>query len=238
MKSLELAKEYYKEVNKTIDNMTMVLYGSTVFGVNTSDLDLCFFREKMLPNDVFEELKNFTYNFHVANNLRVDEEISYDNKLIYTYPFIETIFSNSPFPYCNGKYIIPPIEKNSSFLNSEEMKKRLLLNILTVKHIVMGSNEEKVDEYSNKAWEIILKTVISYSENMNISLEQLLEYLYKDPFSKKTGELYLGYKTNLDEKVEYITSQVESQLNRLIDENKLVRTLRKTYIPDKGWLNK
>lgn len=238
MESLELAKEYYKEVNKVIDDMTMVLYGSTVFGVNTSDLDLCFFRERVLPYDVFEKLKTFTHNFHVANNLRIDEEISYDNKLIYTYSFIETTFFNSPFPYCNGKYIIPPIEKNNSFLNSEEMRKRLLLNILTVKHLVMGNNEEKVNVYSNKAWEIVLKTVISYSENMNISLEQLLEYLYKDPFSQRTGELYLGYKTNLDEKVEFIASQVESQLNRLTDENKLVKTLKKTYIPDRRWLNK
>ncbi len=237
MESLEIAREYYNGVEELIGDIIMVLYGSTVFGVKTSDLDLCFFREEMLPIDEFNKLKKFTHEFHINNNLRIDEEIPYDNKLIYTYDFIESSLINSPFPFCDGKYIIPKIEKNKIFLNSLEMKKRLLLNILTVKHIVMGREKEKVANYTDRAWESILKTVISYSEEKNISFEKILNCLYKDPFNQSVGEMYLGYKTNMPEKMNFIKEQVMFQLERLVSEDKILKTLSKGYIPNKRWLN-
>lgn len=237
MESIELAKKYFEEVENRFSNMTMLLYGSTVFGVNSSDLDICFIRENNLSEIEFQELKNFTRKFHKYNNLRIDEEIPYENKLIYTQDFIKKIIDISPFPYNGKKIIIPPIEKNKEFLNSLEMKKRLFLNILTVKHIIFGKDIEKFNKYSDIAWEIILKSVISYAELNEFSLDKILKCLYLDPYNNVSGELYLGYKKNLPEKIQYIEMQTENQLERLSNEKKLIKVLNKTYVAKKEWLN-
>lgn len=236
MDSLKIAEEYYDGVKKLIGDITMVLYGSTVFGVKTSDLDLCFICKEPLPLSQFDILKEFTHDFHLKKNLRIDEEVPYDNKLVYTYDFIESALTNSPFPFYNGKYVIPSIEKNSEFLNSLQMKKRLLLNILTVKHIIIGRDESIIDDYADEAWEVILRTIISYSEKSEISFESILNLLYSDPFNYNTGEMYLGYKENLPEKVEYIKEQLSFQVDRLTREKKLIKTLSKTYFPNQDWL--
>lgn len=236
MKTLDIVKEYYDGVEKLVGKITMILYGSTVFGVQTSDLDLCFFTENIISNNDFEELKDFTRKFHIINNLRLDEEVPYENKLVYTYNFIEETLINSPFPICDGRYVIPRIKKNQAFLNSLEMRKRLLLNILTVKHMVMGDDKEKIDIYVDRAWEVILKTVISYAQKNNVSLDEILSFIYRDPFYGNEGEMYLGYKNNMSEKVTFIKKQVEFQLERLTKEDKLVKTLSNKYIPNEGWL--
>jgi len=237
MESIEIAKEYYKGVKNLIGEITMILYGSSVFGVKTSDLDLCFFNNQQLPAYEFDKIKKFTHDFHIINNLRIDEEIPYDNKLIYTFDFIESTLNNPPFPFCNGKFIIPKIQKNSTFLNSLHMKKRLLLNILTVKHVIIGNDNELIDGYVNRAWEIILKTIISYSEKDEFSFEEIIECLYEDPFDYNNGEMYLGYKNNLQEKKDFIEEQVCYYLNKLNKENKIEKTLIKSYIPNRSWLN-
>ena len=60
--------------------------------------------------------------------------------------------------------------------------------------------------------------------------------LYRDPFNGAEGELYLGYKTNLKEKEIYLQERVMVCLDKLEDEKKIVKTLNKKYIPNKGWL--
>ena len=153
MEALDIAKKYRDEIIKYFDNMTMILYGSTVFGVTTSDLDVCFVKNEELTQEQFTDLENMTRYFHKKNNLRIDEEVPYKSKLVYTNDFVEDTLTTSPFPYINGKYVIPPITKDKEYLSSEEMKKRLLLNILTVKNEVLCGNHELIKEYGYRAWE-------------------------------------------------------------------------------------
>jgi len=237
MEAIDIAVEYKNEIEKIINDMTLVLYGSTVYGVNTSDLDLCFVRNSELDESKLKELIEFTKDFHLKYNLRIDEEVPYESKLIYTNSFIENCFCKLPFPYINGKYEIPAIEKTKEFLKSEEMKKRLLLNILTVKRLVLSGDEKIINSYSKKAWEKMLKVVISYSEKIGFTFDDIMSSLYADPFQKNDGEMYLGYKTNLEEKKIYLANEVEEQLDNLVHEEKLVRTLKRGYIADKRWLN-
>lgn len=237
MNSLELVEEYYNESRKIIKDGTMLLYGSTAFGVNSSDIDLCFIRKNELDQNKLEELKKMTHDFHKINNLRIDEEVPYDNKLIYTYDFINQTISNPPFPFVYGKYNIPNIEKTREYLNSVTMKKRLLLNILTVKHNVYGKLEIDLNDYINKAWDVILKIVISYAELDQFSIEQLIECLLKNPINDRNGEMYLGYKQNMIEKIEFLNESVQQQLERLEDEDKVCKKLNKLYIPNRKWVN-
>lgn len=236
MEALDIAKKYRDEVIKKFDDMTMILYGSTVFGVKTSDLDVCFVSMESLTEDQFLQLENITRNFHLKNNLRIDEEIPYKNKLVYTNNFVENTLINPPFPYINNKFIIPPINKSKEYLSSKEMSQRLLLNILTVKNEVLCGDKELIKEYGYRAWEKIIKVVLSYSEQNVFLIEELLKNLYIDPYSKEEGELYLGYKTNLEEKKIYLQKKVEEILEQLENKNKVAKTLKRKYIANESWL--
>ncbi len=239
MQSFDIINSYYNGVVNLVGDIIMILYGSTAYGVKTSDLDVCFVCDNNLSTENFEKLKNYTHEFHKEKCLRIDEEIPYDNKMIYTHEFITDTFNNSPFPYNNGKYVIPDIIKSKEFLCSLQMKKRLLLNILTVKNKVIGSAAEKeiIEDYTNKAWDIILKTVISYSEKSILTFDEIYQLLYSNPFNGNSGEMYLGYKDNLKEKLEFIRTKLTKQLTKLIYENKIEKTLSKKYIPNERWLN-
>lgn len=237
MITLDSIEEYKKKIIKLFDGMTMILYGSTTFGVISSDLDICFVREKNLSKKDFENLVNLTRQFHIDNKLKIDEEVPYRNKLIYTNSFIENTLQSLPFPFIDGKFIIPPISKSNEYLNSEEIRKRLLLNILTMKHSILYGNDSLMQKYTDLAWEQILKVVISYSEIKDFSLNELLSCLYTNPYNNQSGELYLGYKTNLPEKIIYLENQVDFYINKLVNEEKVVKTLKKTYVPTKKWLS-
>lgn len=116
------------------------------------------------------------------------------------------------------------------------MSKRLLLNILTVRNIVLFGNEEKVKEFSNKAWDTIIRVVLSYAEIKEVTIDELINLLYEDPYSHATGELYLGYKDNLKEKMVFLESSVGNSMCRLEEEQVVVRTLKKKYKFDEGWI--
>lgn len=234
--NIDKAYRYYEIVKKIFDDMTMILYGSTVFGNNNSDLDVCFVRNNDLNIEQLEYLKAITIDFNKENFLKIDEEVPYDNKLIYTDSFIKDTFENLPFPVVDGKYVIPPIIKDFKYLSSSEMKKRLILNILTSKHMIFSEKENIINEYSQIAWEAILKTVISYTEINDFTLLELMNVLYTDPYNLNTEELYLGYKTNLIQKKIYLEERVKEQLDVLQNDKKLVKTLQNRYIPSNEWL--
>ena len=238
MDSLNIIEKYKNMVINEFKDMSLILYGSTVYGVETSDLDICFFSNKEISNDRLEKLKYLTRLFHIKNNLAIDEEVPYDNKLIYTKNMIMQTFKEPPFPYVENKYVINPISKTKEYLSSLEMSKRLLLNILTVRHNVLFGNADKIKKYSDEAWEIIIKIVLSYSEKKEVSISELINYLYEDPYTHAKGELYLGYKTNLKEKMYYLENCVNENIRRLEEKNIVTKTLKKKYVFDESWLKK
>jgi hypothetical protein len=213
MEQPKIVTQYVDLINKEINTngLTLILYGSTVYGVNHSDLDVCFLSERNLSDEEFEKLIKITFDFHVDNNLRIDEDISFNDKLLYSKDFLLDTFENPPFKFENGKYEIAPIVKTKEFLSSIEMRKRLLLNILTVKREVLIGDIEKVDRFSLIAWLIIIKTVMSYAEKEELSISEFIDIIYKDPFRGEEGELYLGYKSNMIEKRVFLFNEIEQK---------------------------
>ena len=53
-----MIEKYKNSIIKEYGDLTLILYGSTVYGVNTSDLDICYLSDKEL--------------------------VPYDNKLVYS----------------------------------------------------------------------------------------------------------------------------------------------------------
>ncbi|MDD4188207.1 MAG: nucleotidyltransferase domain-containing protein [Bacilli bacterium] len=238
MENIEIKQKYVDVIKNSFDitKLTLILYGSTVYGTKGSDLDICFIADEEVDTKFFEELIKTTISFHIENKLRIDEDIAFEDKLLYSKKFVKDTIDFLPFPKVDGKFIIPKIKKNKQFLSSIEMKKRLLLNILTVKREILFGQKKMVSKYSEKAWEEIFKVVISYCELESFRIEDIVNNLYKDPFYGNFGELYLGYKDNILEKKSFLESEVGLVAEQLTLQKKLTKN-QNIYVAGKEWLN-
>lgn len=186
---------------------SIIIYGSNIYNENSSDLDVCLIVDKNDP-ELQESIIKETLNFHKENNLKIDEEIPHTNKLIYTIEEIEETLNNPPF-YENGKVIIRDIVKDKEFLSSKKMKQRLLLNIFTTDHLTIG---ESTANYELKAFKIILDVIVIYFKIENNSEDEILECMYTNRYTGTTGEMYLGYKKNYQEKEKYLRKKIHETL--------------------------
>ena len=186
---------------------SIVIYGSNIYNTNSSDLDVCLIVNKC-DEKLKEKIIDETISFHKKNGLKIDEEIPHSNKLIYTFDEIDEALNKSPF-YVNGKAIIKDINKNKQFLSSKEMKQRLIINILTTDHLVVGKN---INKYEQKAFKLIMKVIIEYYNLENPTYKDILNCMYKNIYTGAEGELYLGYKKNYPAKEKYLINKIKEYL--------------------------
>lgn len=200
-----ICKAYCNMINKEFDDIikSIIIYGSNIYNSSSSDLDVC-----LILNDI-DDLKRKkiileTLSFHKYYNLKTDEEIPHENKLLYTKDEVNSTLSNPPF-YKNGIVVIKDIVKSREFLSSNEMKQRLLLNILTTDHLTIG---ESTSEYELKAWEIMIDVITKFYNLDKSSEEEILECMYKNKLTGAEGEMYLGYKKNYLAKEKYLKRKI------------------------------
>ena len=231
-----IGKEYVEYVGKEIKHMNpdILLYGSTVYGKITNDLDISFIVKKFNSKD-YEKIKNLTIEFQHQHKMNLDEEVPYSSKLIYTDSDVEYMLRNSPFKKVNGIYRISPIEKTIKFLSSKEMKYRLLLNILTTRSLILQGDKEKIDVYKQKAWDLLVKIIISYNELSEIDLDNFIKLLYKDEKTNQDGEMFLGYKTNIKQKQLDLEDDCERTFDRLVKEGKLKKQSPRKFKLNEDW---
>lgn len=211
-----ICSEYCNLINEKFgDNIiSIIIYGSNIYNENSSDLDVCLIAHEN-TTELQERIISETMKFHLKYNLRIDEEIPYSNKLIYTINEIESILSNPPFLH-NGRVVINDIVKTKEFLSSKEMKGRLLLNILTTDHFTIGRD---ISIYENKALTIIVNAIVDYF-NLDYNCEEkILDCMYKNIYTGAEGEMYLGYKKNYKEKVIYLQEKVHKTIEYLKKKN-------------------
>lgn len=193
-------------------NPTIIIYGSNIYNGSSSDLDVC-----LILNKKDEEIENYiikdTMEFHQKKNLKLDEEIPHTNKLIYTYKEVVETIKNNPF-LKNGEYKIEDIIKTKEFLSSKQMKQRLLINILTTDHLIFGKFRDELLDLQDKAWDLILDTIVNYFEIEDLSVENILQHLYTNKYTGATGEMFLGYKKNYIQKEDYLKKQIAKTLER------------------------
>ena len=205
----KICEKYVKMINDNTDGYvkSIVIYGSNIYGVTASDLDVCLITDN-ISKELKEKLINLTIKFHNDNQLMLDDEVPFSNKLVYTKRDINKVFNDSPF-YKNGKTIINKIQKNKKFLSSCEMKKRLFINILTTDHITIGCSTE---EYEKQAFKMIIKVVIDHFNLINPTVEELLMNLYENKYTGEKGEMFLGYKKNYKEKEKYLVEKLKEYI--------------------------
>ena len=222
MTNYDIAKEYSNYVLNEFEGLIPILYGSSVFGINGHDLDMCFVSEKEIQKDEFDELIKITKYYHNKYKLTIDEEVPYRNKLVYPKEFIDNTLNNGPFPIIDGRYQIPKIVKTPEFLSSVNMRKRLLLNILTTKHLLLTRNDKGIDDYVMKAYEYMINVLLSYANIDDFTEEDLYKVFIQDPYTNDVGELYLGYKTNFKERVDYLKKMINISLKRMLENDELI----------------
>ena len=195
-----LCKDYCDMINNRYNRIieSIIIYGSNIYNCSSSDLDVCLITSEY-NQSLRDEIIRMTKEFHLSNNLRIDEEIPFENKLIYSENEVLNTLEHSPFEF-DGETLIKDIVKTREFLSSIEMKKRLLLNILTTDHLTMGKSTE---EYERKALKIIIETLKKYYSLKDVDVEKILPYFYRNPYTGAEGEMYLGYKKNKVEKYQY-----------------------------------
>lgn len=155
----------------------------------------------------------------------------YENKLILSYQNIKEAIIDDPFVN-RGIVSINRIIKTEEFLSSKEMKKRLILNILTTKHISI--NCKKISkEYEEKAWNLILNTIVEYASLNNLSPENILKNLYCDANTGNEGEMFLGYKNNNIEKEEHLIKQIKKALKRYKKKTIILSNNLNPFLPNK-----
>lgn len=205
----KICDDYCKLINQKFSKYikSIIFYGSNIYDVRNSDLDVCLISKELTP-EIQQEIISETIKFHINNNLRIDEEVPHTNKLIFTVDEIIETLTNPPF-FVNGEIVIHDIDKNPVFLSSKEMKQRLLLNILTTDHRTIG---ESTVEYETQALKIILFVIKNYFKIENASIDEILECMYQNKYTGASGEMYLGYKKNYKEKDEYLRRKIKEAL--------------------------
>lgn len=227
---LKFKTEMYNEFPKL--DFGIIIYGSNILDTNQNDLDVCIIGDNICAKDK-EEITKKVIEFHYENNLKIDHEVPYESKLILSYQDIKNAIIDNPFVN-KGIVSINPIVKTEEFLSSEEMKKRLILNILTTKHISINC-KEIIKEYEKKAWDLILNTIVEYASLNDLSPENILKNLYCDANTGNEGEMFLGYKSNNIEKEKYLIKQIKKALNRYKKKRKTIILCNNLnpYLPNK-----
>lgn len=205
-----ICQKYVNMIYKYYGNIisSIIIYGSNIYDCNNSDLDVCLIVKNCndtIKKDIIEQ----TIEFHKQNDLYLDDEIPFINKLIYTELEVEEVLNNPPF-YKNGVVVINDIVKSKEFLNSKEMKQRLLLNILTTDHLTIGKSTTLKEM---KAFKIMLNVIIEYYHLNNYDENEILECLYRNKYTGSEGEMYLGYKKNNEQKEKYLKIKINEIIN-------------------------
>lgn len=227
---LKFKTEMYNEFPRL--DFGIIIYGSNISDTNQSDLDVCIICDNICNKDK-EKITKKVIEFHHENNLKIDNEVPYESKLIVSYKDIKDAIIDNPFVN-KGIVSINPIVKTEEFLASKEMKKRLILNILTTKHISINC-KKIIKEYEEKAWDLILNTIVEYASLNDLSPENILKNLYCDANTGNEGEMFLGYKNNNIEKEKHLIKQIKKALNRYKKKRKTIILCNNLnpYLPNK-----
>ena len=232
----KIGEEYTQYIEENMGNLDsdILLYGSTVYGKISSDLDISFIVKKFDQKE-YQAIETLTKNFQEEHDMNIDEEVPYSSKLVYTDEDVADMLKNSPFKKVNGVYRITPVEKSEKFLSSKEMKYRLLLNLLTTRSLMLKGNERKIEGYKQKAWDLLVKVILSYNKLTEVDLDHFIELLYRDQKTGQEGEMFLGYKTNIKQKQIDLEDDCERTFYRLEKEGKLKKQSPRLFKANEDW---
>lgn len=207
----QISEKYFNE-----QNYICILYGSSAEKIVRSDLDICFIIERYdgkILNDIAVDIRGL----HKKLNLIIDEEISFNNKLLYSQNEVMNLLQNNVYFTSGNK--IKMIEENSEFFESNEMKGRLLYNILITKHRVLLNefHHELLNNYKYESWKLVIKSIFKHNKRTEMCIQKLFEYLISDGKKVTNYKDFLGYsRNNID------IEELKNSLLKMKEENIII----------------
>lgn len=216
-------KEIFKYFNK--NKTIVILYGSFDMK-NKGDFDVAVITENY-SNENKEDIENILKELHQKFELRIDEEVPYFNKSLFSYNDIENCMQSVPFKMERGVVKITPFGDTGEYFRSEEARKRLLLNILTTKSkVINGKNT-----YQQSAYSLMIKLVFSSKNYKKLSLKEIIETFFIEPNTFFTYKQYLGYNPLSD--LNYLKKRILKTL-KMLKKQGYIEKQGKLYVSRNG----
>lgn len=199
---MNIKRKLYKELldfaknTISLDDYFVCVYGSYVTGCfgKDSDLDILI-ATKSYSKENFKEIRNFVVSLHKRNNLKIDEEVPYENKLVVLYKDFKSAINLDAFKN-NGvkaQYVIPPIKTDPVFLKSKEVRLRLILNALTSPHFFIYGNKLKYELFKKEFEKAIVKLGYKLTRKEKPTADDIKKALFTGEHGE-CGQAHLGYK--------------------------------------------
>ncbi len=195
------------------DPYLCVLYGRKCDVYNeTEDVDVCIYAEKI--NEIQrEQIACVVENLHKEYDLLIDSDMKYINKTSFSRKDIEEIKTKPPFPVVDKLFLLVPVSFEREFLDSNQMRLRLLINIFTTNCVLMYGNTKQFERIIDEMYEILLDIVQSTSEDI-LCEKQILERLLFDNSKEYSYKSFLGYDPNDETQQRYIEKNIKRILNK------------------------
>lgn len=180
------------EFNRDGEFFFAIIYGSYAYKLpqKTSDLDIMFVSENVTSSRI-ERVKNFVINLHQKYNMRRDDEIPYEKKVLVSKDFFIKS-CNGDGIFCKGKWQIPTIKKTKEYLCSDELLLRFILGMMSNPHIFVDGDHKNYQKLRHIATWNLIKALVSINDIKHISAINLLEKFCKNNFGE-FGDHYLGF---------------------------------------------
>lgn len=170
-----------------------ILYGSRAYAgyVGHSDLDLLFVSDTL---DRSRQLKLIeeVQSIHRRNGFELDNEVPFERKLIATFEDLEKAVDGGGFWRDGDRLGMTPVIKTPQFLNSEELRLRLLLNALAGNVLVLSDTHHLYNSFAERARTTLLVLASRLAQRRTFSIEEFIAFLVSDGI--RSGEYYLGFK--------------------------------------------
>ncbi|MBU1201347.1 MAG: hypothetical protein KKA51_02510 [Nanoarchaeota archaeon] len=187
-------------------------YGSHITGYASefSDLDIVTIGDDYSKKDI-EEIKNYIIDFHNKNNLKIDEEVPFEKKLVCSYNMMLGAVLGEGFHYDDaGMPLVPELILTQEYLQSDELMKRILLSTITNKSYLLSGSYEDYSFYEQKGWEKIVEVIFYMNNNQPLKQDSFLELMISN--GERTGRDYLGYM-NKEPVRNYLTNKINEKFN-------------------------
>jgi hypothetical protein len=169
------------------------VYGSRAYNLQKpdSDLDLMIIGDTVTKDRIERTVESVVGLFQ-EHGLSTDEEVPYERKLIATWSDVEAALAGCGFARKEDRLIASPVEKTTSFLCSEELRLRLILNALTGPTLLITGRAEHLSDLQKRArtnWLRILPLLLGFKD---FSVSSFVTNLIGT--DDCNGEWFLGFK--------------------------------------------
>ena len=207
----------------------LCVYGSSVYKPqpNHSDVDmLCAVPDTHVNSVDVSQLGKIIHDAHITYGHKVDQEVPYANKLLYSFSDLGDAVKLKAFERTGfGTILVQDILKEPEFLASRQVKLRLGLNALTTPNIVVGTTGRAEKAFTELAGLAVTALGISLNGALECRVSDIVGRLCTSG-SGATGEMFLGYKEDHVAVMKHLQTTVDRSLGVFYEFGQLTSTSR------------